>query len=375
MEKDKSICFITTGDIKSIATAKRALGLANHLSDLGWKVSIIMDDTEENRHRAALECDKRTEIFYMCYRSAFDELRKKNNLLKQIKPDVIYICAFVFRNIVFNKHSCIRLVEHPEMQSAINGISSLKRLRYLMIEYFSIVYSTALLNASMYLQKHFRRLATKLCRKKLPLFYFPYAYNGDVCKNVNENNLFVKTDGDGKYFVYLGSLTKNYGAFTMLKAFEIIHTEYPNYHLLLLGKGRDYQNVIDYIKKNNTQSYVHALGYVEEEDIATYFTLADAFISPMNDTVQDWARCPSKLYMYLPYKKAIITCKIGEPYEVLKEKGIYFEPSSAESLANAIRELSNKKSWDIDINPLQHEWKQRASDFDDWMKRTFYKTM
>ena len=35
------ICFITTGDIKNIATAKRALGLANPLADLGWEVSII----------------------------------------------------------------------------------------------------------------------------------------------------------------------------------------------------------------------------------------------------------------------------------------------------------------------------------------------
>lgn len=37
------ICFITTGDIKNIATAKRALGLANPLADLGWEVSIIME--------------------------------------------------------------------------------------------------------------------------------------------------------------------------------------------------------------------------------------------------------------------------------------------------------------------------------------------
>ena len=44
----KSICFVTTGDIKDIATAKRALGLANPLTELGWQVSIIMEDTEEN---------------------------------------------------------------------------------------------------------------------------------------------------------------------------------------------------------------------------------------------------------------------------------------------------------------------------------------
>lgn len=50
----KSICFITTGDIKNIATSKRALGLANPLVDLGYDVSILMEDTTENRKRVSL---------------------------------------------------------------------------------------------------------------------------------------------------------------------------------------------------------------------------------------------------------------------------------------------------------------------------------
>ena len=65
----KSICFVTTGDIKDIATAKRALGLANPLSDLGWEVSIIMEDTEENKHRVRLECDERVHVFYFLHAS------------------------------------------------------------------------------------------------------------------------------------------------------------------------------------------------------------------------------------------------------------------------------------------------------------------
>lgn len=48
------ICFITTGDIKNIATAKRALGLANPLADLGWEVSIIMENCEEKLRK---ECN------------------------------------------------------------------------------------------------------------------------------------------------------------------------------------------------------------------------------------------------------------------------------------------------------------------------------
>ena len=91
----------------------------------------------------------------------------------------------------------------------------------------------------------------------------------------------------------------------------------------------------------------------------------------MNDTIQDWARCPSKLYMYLPYKKPIITCKIGEPYEVLGNNGIYFEPSSVSSLAKSIQETVKANKWELNINPLLHEWKQRTIDFDNWIKTNF----
>ena len=46
-------------------------------------------------------------------------------------------------------------------------------------------------------------------------------------------------------------------------------------------------------------------GFVDEEDISQYFSVASAFISPMNDTTQDWVRCPSKMYLYLPIKNQL----------------------------------------------------------------------
>ena len=116
---------------------------------------------------------------------------------------------------------------------------------------------------------------------------------------------------------------------------------------------------------------IRPLYFVKEEDIPAYFTLADAFISPMNDTVQDWARCPSKLYMYLPYKKPIITCKIGEPYEVLKENGYYYTPGSEMSLSQSIMRLCQSGEWHLNINPLNHEWRTRTIEFNKWFQQYF----
>lgn len=365
----KKICFITTGDIQSIATAKRALGLANPLSDLGWNVSIIMDDTCENRHRVELECDSRTKVFFQTYKSALDEIYKKNKLLRKIKPDIVYLCAFVFRNIVIPPRKCSRIVEHSELQSGIEGINLFSRIRFLIQEYASVIYSDGILNASLYLQNHFSDIKKKILRNNLPMLYYPYAYNPQICYiDSHANRLFTKNK-DEKLFIFLGSLAENYGAFTMVKAFEKIKESNNKLKLILLGKGSAYEKIKTYIHKHKLEDTIYALGYIKEEDIPGYFTLADAFISPMNNTIQDLARCPSKLYMYLPYKKPIITCKIGEPYATLKDKGIYFEPSNSDSLSETIITLFLSKKWTLDIDPTEFSWEQRAIELHDWINK------
>lgn len=106
----KRICFVTTGDIKNNAAAKRALGMATPLSDIGWKVYIIMEDSKENRHRVSLECDGRIRVFYYPSSSVLKEVIMKKRILAKIKPDYIYLCAFVFRNIVPLSLKCKNLL-------------------------------------------------------------------------------------------------------------------------------------------------------------------------------------------------------------------------------------------------------------------------
>lgn len=357
----KSICFITTGDIKTIATAKRALGLANYLVELDWKVSILMEDTVENRHRAEIECCLGVDVFFLTYSSAVDEVKKKRKIINQIHPDCLYICAFIFRNIIFSKNKCIKFVEHSELQSSIQNISFFKRIQLLLLEFYSIIYADGILNASVFLQKLFIKRGKYIFWKKTPMLYFPYAYNKEICTIVQKEH---KPENE-KIFVFLGSVAVNYGALVMVQAFQRLQTCNSSVRLMMLGKGADYEFIKKYIEENEIHNVV-LKGYIEEEEIPAYFSNADAFLLPVNDTIQDWARCPSKLYMYLPYQKPILTSKIGEPYEVLGDKGSYFEPDSVPSLIDDINALLEKNNWFLDINPQEHEWKERAYVFNEW---------
>ena len=50
------ICFITFGNVTDYATLKRATGLAGPLIARGHSVSIVIEDTVDNRARLAFEC-------------------------------------------------------------------------------------------------------------------------------------------------------------------------------------------------------------------------------------------------------------------------------------------------------------------------------
>ena len=113
------------------------------------------------------------------------------------------------------------------------------------------------------------------CGSKLPNDIVPYSY---------ENKTI---------FVYLGTITRNYGAFTIVEAARLLKEKTRDFCVILLGRGRDYEETLRLVREYDLEYHVYLPGFVEEEYIPAYFSIASAFISPMNDSVQDWARCPS----------------------------------------------------------------------------------
>lgn len=332
-----------------------------------------MEDTEENHHRVALECNNNVTVKYFPKGSMMQERKYKNQFINELNPDYLYICAFVTRNIVGIDHRSKKLVEHSELQSGIPDMKGLRMLFCYMYEFYSIIYADVLLNASVYLQNIYKKRSSKVLKKNMPMLYYPYGFNPGVMKIVDidyTKEKFKRFNGKTN-FVFLGTVTRNYGAFTVLDAVKELKQTCQNFQMLILGKGRHYEEAKKYIADNNLQEYVFMPGFIEEEEISEYFSIASAFVSPMNDTVQDWARCPSKMYLYLPYRKPIITCRIGEPYEVLQEKGLYYPVGDSHGMANQMKTVICNKGVNMDVNPDNHSWNTRALELDEWLADTF----
>ena len=364
------ICFVTTGDIRVNATAKRALGMARPLDGLGWKVAVVLEDTAENRHRAALECGDATELVFFRQHSATDEIRTKSAIVARLHPDVLYISAPVVRNMVTAPRGCRRVVEHSELASHNADVHGLMWLKVMAMELWSRVQADALVCASRYLMDIFGRRAHRmLCRT--PRLYLPYAYNTTVCHPMVIDRTTV---ADGRYAgrwicCYMGSLTDNYGALTMTDAIDRLRSSHPEVLLILMGRGDAEDEVRRRIRERGMERHIMLTGYVSEEEIDFYFSLADAFISPMHDTPQDWARCPSKLYMYLPYDHPIVTCRVGEPLATLGDKGVYYQPGDADDMAHQIGKLIDSGATRLGIDASHHTWQARAEVFDRWIRK------
>lgn len=346
--------------------------MADMLSDLGWKVYVIMEDTEENHHRALMECDARTTFLFFQQSSAFGEIKAKTKFLKKIRPDYVYLCAFVFRNMVFCGHKCIKIVEHSELMSAVCHRSRLRKVLDALLEYGSLMYADGFVNASKFLQEVYQERRGKLPWKvRMPMLYLPYAYNPQMMHiDISDHNIQKRYNGK-TIFVYLGTISRNYGIYTIIEAARMLKAGRNDFCVVVLGHGGEYGAAVQLVEEHDLRDCVDMCGFVKEEAIPHYFSIAFAFISPMNDTTQDWARCPSKLYMYLPYNKPVITCRVGEPLSVFGEKGVYYSPGDACSLKDRMIDVLEGKVTTSQVNPKEHTWASRVVVFDKWVEEMF----
>jgi glycosyltransferase involved in cell wall biosynthesis len=364
--KGRRITFLTTGDIRKIATMKRALGMANHLADLGWNVSIVVMDCMENRARIRASCDQRIEVRYFTEGNAFSERRQKSNIIRTLDPDVLYCCSYSFRNRSARRdirQNCRLVVEHSELTSAILGLPKLKRWLYKYYEWLSVRRSDMIVAASRWLQQYYLDRVQQSGRKDLPVTYLPYAQDIDL-KSIDADEVSkLRLQYDNSFnIVFLGSMIRNYGLFLMLEACVKLRDAELHHRLHLIGDGPDLLEAREYVAFHGISDMVIFTGYLPEERLGAYLQLADAFLAPLYPTIQDQARCPSKTYLYLPFRKPVLTCRIGESAEIFTDERLFFRSADSSDLADKIKALQKNMTYPLP-DPVDHTWEVRAANF------------
>lgn len=360
-----SVAFITTGDIESVATSKRAFGMAGPLAGLGYEVSILLEDTPNNRARLALEAPTANALWF--HRgSAWGEVRTKRRMLRDIAPDIVYVGSYGVRNLVLPlaPTPAFYIVEHSELLSAIDNRSVTRRFSDALLERSALRFFDGQVCASEYLVDFVKtRLPAKAAGR---VHYSLYAFTRSVLM-----------PGSGQpsaaaepTVLYMGTLARNYGILHILDAVALLKDSRPGVRLVVLGRGRDYDTAVAYAREKGIEDNVDFKGYVAESELPKQLSRADVFIAPLFDTIQDIARCPSKIFMYLPFGKPVVTSPIGEARALFGPKyEFYFEPNEVASMRDRLAAaLDRPRDWTPNWAASGHEWHARATAFDTWLR-------
>ncbi len=366
------ILFVTFGSFLQNATLKRATGMATPLLEMGWEVHLLLRDDPVNRERVAIECPQATIHWLPEFKSAWQERARKQAVADAVGPNVIWICGTGLRNWVKAvSEDCRVLGDASEQLSSFSGNSLPRFFWEAAFEWWQLLVLDGFICASRHLERLFIKRLNWL-RRCRPVLYLPYAYSDNSKQAVGAPAMAEAQSRKPFTLLYMGSFWENYGVWDMLQAFKLLHAEGLVFRVLMLGKGPEVDNARAWVQREGLEDYVAIKGFVAEADLPGYLAKADAFLCPLRDTVQDWARCPSKLFLYIPYGKPIVTCKIGEAVELLGEQAIYFKPQDVGSFAAAIQDLMGLQDLSTyRIAPEKHDWRARVDSFQSWLDAAF----
>ncbi|MFT3828368.1 MAG: glycosyltransferase [Opitutaceae bacterium] len=362
------IAFVTSKALSRHATIKRAWGMAPHLLEAGHSVRIICEECEENRETASGIRGLRVSYFA----SGLDvrgERRAKLAAVLQEQPDVTHICGLGWRNAISIPHGTC-LMDHVELESAIATTSFVRRLLQGRLERWSFRHYSGSIAASRYLEHEIRRytMGNGISR---PILWLPFAFDERMSRPEGREVARFRAAAAGrKTIAYMGGLYRDYGIFELIEGYLSSEQLRNEARLVIIGRGPEADYVRNRVRVSGEGARVEFLGYIDEAVVPAFLHSCDVLVSPLRNTIQDWARCPSKTYMYIATGKPIVTSAIGENREALGESGFYYEPGNVGSLGRALlRALQSEGGSQYDVK--QHSWSRRVEVYRRWLAESF----
>jgi glycosyltransferase involved in cell wall biosynthesis len=143
----------------------------------------------------------------------------------------------------------------------------------------------------------------------------------------------------------------------MIEAVEKVRTS-TGLNLEIIIAGTDNPNVPGYLA-NVQEQYKHVpqltfTGYVAEEDVATLFNESAVVVFPYTSTTGS----SGVLHQAGSYGKAVVMPDLGDLALLVKDEGYqgeFFEPTSVESLANAIKAIVTNDAYRVSLGNANYK--------------------
>ena len=347
MEKlDIKILFVTVGSIRHNASIIRAVHLGNELQRKGVGVGILLLDCSANRQYLA-DCGYAGRILWTKKKLFIEKhvLHAINtggySYIHSINANLRVALLYMFRLV-----KPLLISDWDEMLSSNNN-PLFRKLLYNTTEYIHLHYAGFIVTASVELQTLVLRKTEK------NVYYLPYAMRGHATTAPSTNEKFR--------LLYLGSFSHLYANdIVELLNLSLIAVQQEG-ELHILGEGAMLQRLRDGLT-DAAISRVFFHGYVTQDrvdEIINGLGISTCFL-PLENTDSNRYRCPNKLFHYMKTNRPIVTCAVGEAFNILKDSGIYYDYGDRESLSAAVE---RSKTWMTVYNRAAHTLQARADEY------------
>lgn len=313
-------------------TERVIANLANRFSEEGEKVNILtcgsgVSSYELSHTVSHLTIDTRLEQLTEMKPKRF--LRRRRELKKQIRtlsPDIV-VC--MLPEPCFLMLSIKKLVHAPIIISErCNPKEEYSNLVYYLIQ--KVLYRRA---SGMVFQ----------CEGARKFFDKKTCRNSTIILNPLHSS-FLSTSqfvARKKRIVTTGSLYSYKNQLLLIKSFQLIMKEFPEFTLECYGEGPERQNLQEYIYKNQLQDKILLPGI--EKDMKARLEEASLFVLPSN-----YEGLPNALIEAMALGLPVIAtdCPCGGPASLIQdeENGLLVEVGNVEAMANAIRKVIKNPS-------------------------------
>lgn len=180
-------------------------------------------------------------------------------------------------------------------------------------------------------------------------------YQAPFCKIKNEvsRKILIENNLENKkYFLYVGSAYPHKNLINLIKAWNLIHFNYgfKDHFLLIVGKRNYFYERLLETKEFQEAKNIVFTDFIADEDLQVLYENAESYIFP--SLYEGFGLPPLEAMFYgIPVLSSSASCLP----EILSDAVLYFDPLSAENIAEMIKNFIENKDLQMELQQKSRE--------------------
>ena len=189
--------------------------------------------------------------------------------------------------------------------------------------------------------------ALEMGAKKENIEVFPLGINKNFFRSMPKNNDLLKKlqIQDAKVIMFVGTLFPFSGLSSIISNFEKILNKDKNIKFLIIGGGSDFNHLRSLIQKNNLESNIIMTGFIPQQKIPFYLSLANICIQPFEINYLTNRILPSKILEYFACKKPVLSTPLKGTIEYLPNEDYGIVYSNSDQFVEKLSELISDEKY------------------------------